>query len=99
MKLVPGSIELVSPKILVCIGLPSSIIFFLIFHSGSLELKERKREREGGRKKKRKKGRETERDGRKEGGKRKRHNYLHPCPLLRFFGGRGEISINSPKFQ
>ena len=98
MKLVPGSIELVSPKILVFIGLPSSIIFFLIFHSSSLELKKRKREREGGRKKKRKKRRETEREGRKEGGKRKRHNYLRPCPLLRVVWGETQISIKSPKF-
>lgn len=68
MKLVPGSIELVSPKILVFIGLPSSIIFFLIFHSSSLELK---KERKGGRKKEEKKEKERDRKGWKERGREK----------------------------
>lgn len=67
MKLVPGSIELVSPKILVFIGLPSSIIFFLIFHSSSLELKKREKGREEERRKERKGERQKGMEGKREG--------------------------------
>lgn len=76
MKLVPRSIVLVSPKILVFIGLPSSLIFFLIFHSSSLELKER----EKGREEERRKERKGDRNGGKERGRKKEKTQL-PMPM------------------
>lgn len=93
MKPDPGSIELVSPKILVFIGLPSSIIFFLIFHSSSLELKKREKGREEEEEKERKGERQKGMEG-------KREEELAPAAmsLLRVFWGETQMPINSPNF-
>lgn len=87
MKLVPGSIELVSPKILVFIGLPSSIIFFLIFHSSSLELKKREKGREEERRKERKGERQKGMEGKREGKGKDTTAYTHVL-YSESFGGK-----------